>query len=422
MTERHKLIKGAIAVSGGADSMALAWLLKKWNEKRENKIKLIGLIVDHKLRAESSEEAKTVAKRLEHIGIEAKVLELKHNGIESRIHEVAREKRYELLTEECKKLGAKYLFIAHHADDNAETVLMRIAKGTGTQGLAGIRKITVRNGIKLIRPVLDIPKHKLVAVCKKAKIEYVIDPSNEKEKYARGRLRKLKPLLEKEGLTRESLLKLASRAMEDSNALEKITKDFLSENAVLKISGAIEIKNNGLKKVPAAIAIRAISFGLRTVRFSEYPPEYNSVRALYEDVKKTPEKPIIRTLNECLIIISKETITILREASLIKEKTPVPNNNTDILWDNRWLIKIGDVPIQKDSFIAKLGNPEKEILKKMSPNLLKQVPQGRERASLPVIRTHEKIQYIPSFDCNDIVSMQFVSAFDKGGAYVRAFE
>ncbi|MCL2474001.1 MAG: tRNA lysidine(34) synthetase TilS [Alphaproteobacteria bacterium] len=402
----------AIAVSGGADSMALAHCMKEWNRKA----RLVGIIVDHKLRAESSEEAKTVAGRLEHMGIEARVLELKHDGITARVHETAREGRYELLIEECKKLGASHLFIAHHADDNAETVLMRIAKGSGTKGLAGIPKITMRKGIKFIRPLLEVSKDRLIQVCKEAGVEYVTDPSNEKEKYARGRLRKLKPLLEKEGLTKESLLKLASRAREDSEALEKITGYFLSENAVLKLSGTIDIKRKGLQEAPLAIAVRAISRGLRTVHFSEYPPRHDSVMKLYDDVMRETEEAIVKTLNECLIVISKKWVKIIREASLIKEKIPAAGN-TEILWDNRWLVKIGDVPIEKGAFITKLDNPKKKIVKELCPNLFKQVPHGRERASLPVIRTDEKILYIPSFDCKDAVSMRFVSDFGEGVGY-----
>jgi tRNA(Ile)-lysidine synthase len=185
--------KLALAVSGGPDSMALAFCVKRWARRD-----CVALIVEHGLRAESAEEAKQVKQRLQNMGIPAEVMPWEHEDGLTRLHEKAREARYGLLTEACHRLGAGDLLTAHHQGDQAETILMRLAKGSGIDGLAGIAPQSARDGIRLLRPFLSLPKERLIATCEAACIDMVTDSSNKSEKYARGRLRKIMPLLASE--------------------------------------------------------------------------------------------------------------------------------------------------------------------------------------------------------------------------------
>ena len=192
--------KIALAISGGGDSMALALCVKRWAQRP-----CIAFIVDHGLRAESATEATLVKSRLEQIGIQTEILRWEHAPLAGRVHEKARTARYNLLTEACRRHGADDLLIAHHRDDQAETILMRLSKGSGVEGLAGMAAQSVRDGIRFLRPFLSVPKTRLIATCETENIPFVTDPSNKSEKYARGRLRNIMPLLATEGMTTESL-------------------------------------------------------------------------------------------------------------------------------------------------------------------------------------------------------------------------
>ncbi|MDD3182539.1 MAG: tRNA lysidine(34) synthetase TilS, partial [Alphaproteobacteria bacterium] len=179
----------AVAVSGGPDSMALTFLVKQLKTSEG----LLALIVEHGLRDESAQEAAEVATRLRAMEIETEILPWRHDGVKSRVHVKAREARYGLLIDACKRHGITTLALAHHAGDQAETILMRFAKGSGIDGLAGMSAVTEVDGVRLVRPLLGKPKARLIATCEAHHIVYVTDPSNEADKYARGRLRRVLP-------------------------------------------------------------------------------------------------------------------------------------------------------------------------------------------------------------------------------------
>ncbi|MGB9151713.1 MAG: tRNA lysidine(34) synthetase TilS, partial [Alphaproteobacteria bacterium] len=226
----------ALAVSGGPDSMALAFCVKRWAQREA-----IAFIVDHGLRAESATEALQVKAALEQMGIRAEILRWEHETVTTGLHEKAREARYRLLTDACRRHGAADLLIAHHRDDQAETILMRLAKGSGVEGLAGMQDQTMRDGIRFLRPFLSLPKERLVATCVAAAIPFVTDPSNDHKKFARGRLRKILPALAEEGLTVESLIGLGARAAEAKEALDYYTKALLRNAAQTEIGGNVRI-------------------------------------------------------------------------------------------------------------------------------------------------------------------------------------
>jgi len=381
--------KVALAVSGGPDSMALAFCMKRWGQRE-----CTALIVEHGLREESAREAASVKKQLKKLGIPAKILPWKHDGIVGRVHEKAREARYELLTKECHKLGAGDLLLAHQSDDQAETVLMRLAKGSGIDGLAGIAPQSVRDGIRLVRPFLSISKERLKATCKTANIEAVTDPSNMSKKYARGRLRKIMPLLASEGLTVESLTNLAARARDAKEALDLATRAFLDTSASLGLGGSIQIDRPALRALPREIAFRAVSASLRRVNGEDYPPEHASLSALLDAIIGSKEEQT-RTFYGCMISISQNKVVVLREPSAASEILHLPSGAT-VLWDGRWLVTADSKA--PEMTIRALGLPPHEILDSLAPNLRRRIPQGRIRASLPAIWKGNKLFAIPSFD------------------------
>jgi len=185
----EKTKKIAVAVSGGADSFALLHLTHLWAMKK--KIALVALTVDHQLRAESAQEAENVAAWCKKNDIAHETLVWTGPKPKTDIQNKARETRRKLLFEACKKEKITVLLMGHQADDQAETILMRLQRGTGLQGLLGIHAISHEKGITILRPLLSARRAELRAYCKKHKLPFQDDPSNENDRYERARLRKI---------------------------------------------------------------------------------------------------------------------------------------------------------------------------------------------------------------------------------------
>src|ERR1700676_924053 len=200
-----------LAVSGGADSVALRWLVGRWRRALARGPSLIAVTVDHGLRAEAAAEAREV-KRL------ARSLDLPHRtmrwtGAKPRtgLPAAARAARYRLLAQAARIHGATHVLTAHTRDDQAETLLMRLLRGSGIAGLAAMARESEREGVRLARPLLDVSKSQLLATLRKARIGVADDPTNRDVNFTRPRLRALLPRLAAEGGDNSSLARLASR-------------------------------------------------------------------------------------------------------------------------------------------------------------------------------------------------------------------
>jgi tRNA(Ile)-lysidine synthase len=209
-----------LAVSGGPDSLALMWLAARWRRALTRGPRLIAVTVDHGLRPEAAREARDV-KRL------ARTLDLPHrtmrwNGAKPKtgLPAAARMARYRLLAQAARANGATHILTAHTRDDQAETLLMRMLRGSGIAGLAAMARETEREGLMLARPLLDISKSQLVATLGKAKIAFADDPTNRDRSFTRPRLRALMPALAEEGGDSRSLARLATRLARANAAIE----------------------------------------------------------------------------------------------------------------------------------------------------------------------------------------------------------
>ena len=200
--------------------MALMWLAARWRRAVARGPRLIAVTVDHGLRPEAAREARDV-KRL------ARTLDLPHrtlrwSGVKPKtgLPAAARAERYRLLVQAARTSGASHILTAHTRDDQAETLLMRMLRGSGIAGLAAMARETQRDGVWLARPLLDIPKSRLVATLGKAKIAFADDPTNGDTSFTRPRLRALMPALAEEGGDSRSLARLASRLARANAAIE----------------------------------------------------------------------------------------------------------------------------------------------------------------------------------------------------------
>lgn len=209
-----------LAVSGGPDSVALLWLAARWRRGLKRGPRLIAVTVDHGLRPEAAREARDV-KRL------AKTLEIEHRTLRWRgakpktgMPAAAREARYALLASAARASGATHVATAHTRDDQAETLLMRLLRGSGIAGLGAMTEETAREGVLLARPLLDISKARLVATLDAAGIGFADDPSNRDPAFTRPRLRALMPALAEEGADARTLARLAARIARANAAVE----------------------------------------------------------------------------------------------------------------------------------------------------------------------------------------------------------
>ncbi len=330
------------------------------------------------------------------MGVEVEILSWQHDPIESRIHVKAREARYALLLEACHRGGIKTLFFAHHADDQAETVLMRFAKGSGIDGLAGMSSRSEKEGVMLVRPFLSLPKARLLATCEANAIPFVTDPSNEKEKYARGRLRQVMPLLEQEGLTAQRLVDLADRAREAKEALDYYTKAFLHSAVVAAPYGAFSVAREALDSAPRAVALRAVAACLTAIHPTPYAPEREPLSALLEWLLASSQQTV-RTLHGCLIQKKKggETIVFVREVGAITD-CPLLSHQKTVLWDGRWRVTL--LEDHAGLSLRPLGFPTHALLDALVPTVRRQIPFARARASLPALWNQDRLVAIPSFD------------------------
>jgi tRNA(Ile)-lysidine synthase len=209
-----------LAVSGGPDSIALMWLAARWRGAHKRGPRLVAVTVDHGLRPEAAREARDV-KRL------AGALDLPHRTLRwtgpkprSGLPAAARDARYRLLAKAARANGATHILTAHTRDDQAETLLMRMARGSGLAGLSAMARQSEREGVVLARPFLQISKSRLLATLAEAKLGFAVDPSNSDARFTRPRFRALMPALASEGCDSRNLARLASRLARANAALE----------------------------------------------------------------------------------------------------------------------------------------------------------------------------------------------------------
>jgi len=221
-------LKGAsavvLAVSGGPDSVALMWLMARWRRSLVRGPQLLAVTVDHGLRPEAAAEARAVRRLARELDVVHHTLRWSGDKPKTGIPAAARQARYRLLMSCARAKGASHVLTAHTCDDQAETFLMRLLRGSGISGLGAMARRSDCDGIVLMRPLLEVPKARLVATLEQAGVGFAVDPTNHDPAFARARLRLLWPVLRDEGLTSAGLTRLAAR-LERANAALDVLAD-----------------------------------------------------------------------------------------------------------------------------------------------------------------------------------------------------
>ncbi|MCI0431832.1 MAG: tRNA lysidine(34) synthetase TilS [Rhodospirillales bacterium] len=330
----------AVAVSGGSDSLALAMLVDAWARARG--AALLALVVDHGLRPESAIEAEQVRRRLDARGIVATIL---HGAPDEReggsLQERARRLRYGLLLEACIDRGIPHILLGHHRDDQAETVLMRLVRGSGLRGLAAMAPATLAPGtggrVRLLRPLLGCPKARLRAVLETAGQAWVEDPSNADPRHERVCWRGLMPVLEAGGVDAGRLTAAAARLGQERAVLDRAVACWLAATASPSRYGHISVGMEGFSELPSAVAEAAFARLLSAVGGGSYPPRRERLaRAL--DALRGSQARLARTLAGCVLTLDHNRLLVTREpGATVDRRRARPGV---IIWDGRFELEL----------------------------------------------------------------------------------
>ncbi len=307
----------ALAVSGGSDSLCLAYFSKIYASEFGNKIHV--LIVDHNLRKESYKEALKVKKILKKRKIQSIILRWKGKVPKSNIQKNARDLRYLLISNYCLKKNIKYLATAHHEDDQIENFFIRLLRGSGLTGLSSMSlKAKYSNRLKIIRPFLYFKKTDLKYVTLNYFRTYIKDPSNKDEKFLRVRLRKYRKNMESEGLDTSKIIKTVNNLVSANQALNFYKNKSLYKHASFMSKNRCLINKQIFSEEAAEIIFKSFSDILSLVSGTYYPPRSKKVTNLIERLKKN--KFIKSTLGGC-IVEEKDNFILISKESKVKTKS-----------------------------------------------------------------------------------------------------
>jgi tRNA(Ile)-lysidine synthase len=409
--------KIAIAVSGGSDSISLLHLAFNW--ARQTKIAITVFSVDHNLRPESKLELAYVEKLSKKLGAHFVPLFWQNNNQPTAIQERAREARYNLITEHCKKLGIKELLTAHHLDDALETYLIK--KSKKTSALALKPNITYFwNNIWIMRPLFDITKQELVDYLLKNKIKWFEDSSNNSDKYERNRVRKTLNNLSNQA--KSKLLSEYNAAVNKAEKLNDLLIKSFAETVAIYNEGFAKIDINKFNFLEEEIKIHLLNYVLTIVGGKNIIPRYRSLEKIILAIADNNFKA--GTLSQCCLRLKDGVMLVFREKSSVIESEarqsqeigdkhyPQPNgiaprlagarNDADCyLWDNRFEI----INLPSGYFVSHLSTEDYSKLKKLL-NLKKLAKDSNNNHksilfTLPVIKNLEKVIAIPHISYYD---------------------
>ncbi len=316
-----------VAVSGGGDSVALLLLLHKAG------FKLRAATVDHKLRPEAAEEALGVAQLCQKLGVAHEVLVWDEPNFKGNLQKAAREARQGLLAAWAMRHGLRDIVLGHTLDDQAETVLMRLARGSGVDGLAGMAALRREGNLSWHRPMLGVRRAELRAYLHAAGVGWVDDPSNDDLSYDRVKARRALDILAPLGLGSVKLAETAAHMRRARGALEMAALDLAKQCA--QVSEAGELVLAGIENAPREVQLRLLAGALGWVSGAGYRPRFLALEGLLDACLSGDG--FGKTLHGCSIARKKNGIVINREVAA----TP-PLGAVDNIWDGRWEINLKD--------------------------------------------------------------------------------
>ena len=299
----------AVAVSGGADSLSLAFLAKVYS--LNNKLKPKYFIVDHKLRKESTNEALKVKKILKKFSINLEILTWRGKKPLKNIQALSRKKRYDLLFSKCDSYKLNNILLGHHQDDLFENFFIRMLRGSGLKGLISLSNKTMINKKNLFRPLLDQKKEDLIFLSQNIFNFYIKDPTNDNEKYQRIKVRKLIEELQKNGLDKKKFLQTIKNLKSSNSIVDYYAKKNLKKNAFFSEKDKRLILNKNFFVQPYEVIFRCLSDSIKLVGQNYYPARGKKLEKIIKVMKN--DDPFKLTLGGCIIEKVNQSVIITKE-------------------------------------------------------------------------------------------------------------
>lgn len=387
------ITKLAVACSGGADSLCLTLQLADWCAAHN--IALTALHVNHHLRLQATQEADCVKQWLIHKNIQCHILTVGRDlRKEGNIQAAARHARYALLTKWCKDNNISYLCVAHHADDQAETFLMRLARGSGVDGLSAMKPVTQYNGITVLRPYLYHTKAEIIAILKKDHQSWIDDPSNKNKSFTRVVMRDVLPVLQEASITSRHIVNVTSHLARASDCLHQMVNEWIVEQGVWKGAYYAALPTSVFQSLHKELALRVVSQCL--LHFHSDELRFKHLEPLVHALQKEAHRKV--TLHHCVIHPYRNRILIYRERRHMQGGVIMKE---DFLWDHR--VRIHKT-LGENYRCAALGEAGLALLKAQKYTL-PSLPASLLH-TLPAIWHLEELYAVPHIDyytqpCND---------------------
>jgi tRNA(Ile)-lysidine synthase len=386
-----------LAVSGGGDSMALAVLAVRWADAvgwtppaglYQDVSPVTAITVDHGLRPQSGAEADWVAEQMAALGIDHVILRRDGPHPSGNLQAEAREARYGLMEAWCRSHERPTLLTGHTIEDQAETVMMRLARGSGVDGLSAMSGRTMladdlrRPSVALLRPLLEVSRSRLRATCTAARQPWLEDPSNEDPRFARVRMRKLADHLAHEGLTAERLAATASGFARAREALDMARDTLLAASATFHEAGYVVIEGDIFGRAPREIGLRALAAVLQTVGGQAYRPRLRRLENVYDGLCGARGDKA-RTLARCRIAPHHDRYGIVISRENRNPGAPAPLVPGAVaFWDGRYRVSLPAGTEGGD--VRALGSAGYRLIRDMGIEPCEAVPQA-VRATLPAL-------------------------------------
>ncbi|MDA0938838.1 MAG: tRNA lysidine(34) synthetase TilS [Proteobacteria bacterium] len=329
--------KIALAISGGSDSMCLALLCTLSIASAKLPCEIIGLIVDHGIRSNSKHEAIKTQLTLQKYSIKSKILTCVNlQSTMSNMHHHARIARYELMLEYCKKKDIKFLFTGHHMNDQAETILMNIARGSGLDGICGINQAINMMGVNVIRPMLFLQKSHIISILQNKGWGWVDDESNYNLKFKRSRFRQL--INAQSEIPVERINLLAKNANRTRSFLIQHVKEIFHSICHISEFGYLTVKSKAFYNLHEEMQTRLLDFILQILGKSSYQIRMRNLQTILSNLIQNK----ISTFAGYIAKPNDNLIVFYREIALIRTIPITSKEIKKYIWDNRFIITFKD--------------------------------------------------------------------------------
>ena len=387
-----------VAVSGGADSMALCLLAEAWAHDRGGGV--TALTVDHGLRPEATGEARRVGGWLAARRIEHHVLRWRGPKPSSGVQAAAREARYRLLTSWCRGAGVLHLLLAHHMEDQAETFMLRLEKGSGMEGLSAMSAVVETADARLLRPLLRVPRRCLRATLEENAQPWIEDPSNCDRRYARTRVRSRLASLSEAGLGAARVAATAARLGRARAALEDATAVLLARCCAVYPAGYAVLDGTALMAGPAAVSMRALARVLMCIGGRAYAPRRESLERLHGQLAGGRLRRAA-TLGGCRLLATAGGLLVCREGRGVLAPLEAVADGL-VEWDGRFVVEFSAARRDADraplARLTRLGRDGWAEIVAERPHLRESVIPSAARTSLPALRDDAGVCAVPHLD------------------------